>query len=114
MLKSEPLDNVWLLSLSPELHWGPFGVELSHGVVPSLSGVSIDLPSVSVFSGGPVWNLESLEESSWSSVERYISYSLEKGLWMEVLSEDVVHHVWLLVEFLAIEVLNSNTYIIIN
>jgi len=28
---------------------------------------------------------------------------------MEVLSIDVVHHVWLLVEFLAIEVFNSNT-----
>ena len=36
------------------------------------------------------------------------------GLWMEVLSIDVVHHIWLLVEFLAIEVFNSNTYIILN
>lgn len=79
-----------------------------------MSGVGIDLPSVSVFGGGPVWNLESLEEGSWSSVEGDISHSLEEGLWMEVLSIDVVHHIWLLVEFLAIEVLNSNTYIIIN
>jgi len=37
LLKSEPLNNVWLLSFSPELHWGPLRVELSHGVVPSLS-----------------------------------------------------------------------------
>ena len=37
LLKSEPLNNVWLLSLSPELHWGPLRVELSHGIVPSLS-----------------------------------------------------------------------------
>ena len=114
LLKSEPLNNVWLLSFSPELHWGPFRVEFSHSVVPSLSGIGIDLPSISVLGGGPVWNLESLEEGSWSSVEGDISHSLEEGLWMEVLSIDVVHHIWLLVEFLAIEVLNSNTYIIIN
>lgn len=32
---------------------------------------------------------------------------------MEILSINVVHHIWLLVEFLAIEVLDSNSYIII-
>jgi hypothetical protein len=37
LLESEPLDNVWLLSFSPELHWCPLRVELSHSVVPSLS-----------------------------------------------------------------------------
>lgn len=37
LLESEPLDNVWLLSLSPELHWCPLRVELSHSIVPSLS-----------------------------------------------------------------------------
>jgi hypothetical protein len=71
------------------------------------------LPSVSVFRGSPVWHLESLEQSSWSSVERNISNSLEEGLWMEILSENMVHNIWLLVEFLAIEVLDSNSYIII-
>jgi hypothetical protein len=32
---------------------------------------------------------------------------------MEILSINVVHNIWLLVEFLAIEVLDSNSYIII-
>jgi hypothetical protein len=32
---------------------------------------------------------------------------------MEVLGIDVVHDIWLLVELLAIKVLDSNTYIII-
>ena len=111
LLKSEPLDNVWLLSLSEELHWGPLGRKIGEGVLPSLSGVGIDLPSISLFSGGPVWDSETLEESSWSSVETDISDSLEEGLRMEVLSIDVMHDIWLLVELVAVEVLNSNTYI---
>jgi hypothetical protein len=37
LLESEPLDNVWLLSLSPELHWCPLRVKFSHSVIPSLS-----------------------------------------------------------------------------
>ena len=98
------------MSLSPELHRGPLRVELVHGIVPSLSGVGIDLPSIPVLSGGPVWDSESLEESSWVSVESNVSYSLQHSLWMEVLSEDVVHEIWLLVEFMHIEVFNSNTY----
>lgn len=114
MLKSEPFDWVWLLSLSPELHWGPFRVEVSHGVIPSLSGVSIDLPSVSLLSGGPVWDSETLVEGSWSSVETGVSNSLKKIFWMEVLSPDVVHDIWFLVEFLTVEVLNSDSYIILN
>jgi hypothetical protein len=32
---------------------------------------------------------------------------------MEVLSINVIHNIWLLMELIAIEVLNSNTYIII-
>lgn len=64
--------------------------------------------------GGPVGDLEALEEGSWSSVEVDITDTLEEGVRVEVLSEDVMLNVWLLVEFIAIEVLNSNTYIILN
>lgn len=69
---------------------------------------------MSLLSGGPVWNLEALEESTRSSVEVDITDSLKKGLRVEVLSIDVILDVWFLVEFIAIEVLNSNTYIILN
>jgi len=84
-----------------------------HGVIPSLSRVAINLPSVHLFSSGPIWNLESLENRSWSSVETNISYSFNKGRWMEVLSIHMEHEVGLFVELLDIEVLDSNTYIII-
>jgi len=85
-----------------------------HGVVPSLSGVGIEFPSVLLLSGGPVGDLETLEEGSGSSVELNFSYSLEEGLRVEVLSKNVMLNVRLLVEFIAIEILNSNTYIILN
>jgi len=94
------------------LHWGPLGVKLVHGVVPSLSGVSIDLPAFSNIGSGPVWDLEALEDSSWSSVEGNISDSLQDSVWMEVLGEDVVHDVRFLMELLHVEVFNSNTYLI--
>jgi len=85
-----------------------------HGVFPSLSGVGIELPTVALLSGGPVGNLEALEEGSRSSVEVHITDSLEEGLGVEVLSVNVMLNVRLLVEFIAIEVLDSNTYIILN
>jgi len=85
-----------------------------HGVVPSLSGVGIELPSVILLSGSPVGNLETLEESSGSSVELNLSNSFEEGLRVEVLSINMMLNVRLLVEFIAIEILNSNTYIILN
>jgi len=109
LLKSEPLDDVWLLSFSPELHGCPLRVEISHGVIPSLSGVSIDLPSISLFRGGPVWYSETLEESSWSSVEGDISDSFEERLRVEVLGKDVMHDIWFLMELVHIEVLDSNS-----
>jgi len=74
-----------------------------------LSGVSIDLPSISLFRGGPVWNFETLEESSWSSVEGDISDSFEEGFWVEVLGINVMHDIRFLMELVHIEVLNSNT-----
>lgn len=61
LLKSKPLNNIWLLSLSEELHWGPLSGQVSHGVLPSLSGVSINLPSISLVCGSPVWDSETLE-----------------------------------------------------
>jgi hypothetical protein len=76
--------------------------------------VVIDLPSVHSISGSPVWDFETLEDSSWSSVETNISNSFQKGGWMEVLSINVMLVVWLLVELLEVEVLDSNSYIIIN
>jgi hypothetical protein len=85
-----------------------------HSVFPSLSGVGIELPTVALLSGGPVGDLEALEEGTGLSVEADITDTLMEGAGVEVLSEDVMLNVGLLVEFIAIEVLNSNTYIILN
>jgi hypothetical protein len=62
---------------------------------------------VSLFSCGPVWNSETLEESSWSSVELNISDSFQQGVWMEILSINMVVNVRLFMELLEIEVFNS-------
>ncbi len=85
-----------------------------HGVLPGLSGVSVKLPAVLLLSGGPVGNLEALKEGTGLSVEADITHTLKQGVGVEVLSKNVVLNVRLLVEFIAIEVLNSNTYIILN
>lgn len=67
-----------------------------------------------LLSGGPVGDLETLEEGSRSSVEADLSDSLEEVVRVEVLSVNVMLNVGLLEEFIAIEILNSNTYIILN
>ena len=67
---------------------------------------------MSLLSCGPIWHFETLKESSRSSVESYISHSFKQGVGMEELSVDVRLDVWLFVELIAIEVLNSNSYII--
>jgi len=69
---------------------------------------------VCLLGGGPVGDPETLKESSGSSVEVNFSDSLEQALRVEVLSINVMLNVRLLVEFIAIEILNSNTYIILN
>ena len=69
---------------------------------------------MALLSCGPVGDLEALEEGTRSTVEIHVSHTLEKSLGGEVLSVDVVLNVRLLEEFIAIEVLNSNTYIILN
>lgn len=69
---------------------------------------------MALLSGGPVGYLEALEESTGLSVETDVTDSLKEGVRVEVLSINVMLNVGLLVEFIAIEVLNSNTYIILN
>ena len=67
-----------------------------------------------LLSGGPVGNLEALEEGTRVSVEADVTDTLKEGVRVEVLSENVMLNVGLLVEFIAIEVFDSNTYIILN
>lgn len=114
LLETEPLEDVWLLSFTPEWHWSGLSVEIVHSIVPSLSGVGINLPAVSVLGLGPLWHLETFVENSGLSIELDLSHSLHEGLWVEVLSVNMPHEVWLLMELLAIEVLNTNTYTINN
>jgi hypothetical protein len=64
---------------------------------------------VLLLSGGPVGNLETLEEGAGLAVEADITNTLKESLGVEILGVDVVLDVGLLEEFLAIEVLNSNT-----
>jgi hypothetical protein len=68
---------------------------------------------MSLLRGSPIWYSETLEESSWSSVEVNISNSFKESFWMEVLGIDVVLNVWFFEEFIHIEVFNSDTYIIL-
>lgn len=69
---------------------------------------------MSLLSCGPVRHLETLEESSGSSVECDISDSFKEGLRVEVLSINVELNVGFFMEFEGIEVFNSNAYIILN
>jgi len=108
LLETEPLENVWLLSHTRELGWSPLSLHVVHGVFPSCTGVNIVFPAVELLGGSPVWDLEALEDCAWLSVETDITDTFEKGLWMEVLSKDVVHNIWLLVESIVIDVLNAD------
>jgi len=69
VLKSEPLKRVGLLALTRELLGSPLSLEIVHGVLPGLAGVSIDIPTVLVLVLGPIGDLESLEDSPGASVE---------------------------------------------
>mmetsp|Transcript_51232 Transcript_51232/g.70359 ORF Transcript_51232/g.70359 Transcript_51232/m.70359 type:complete len:266 (+) Transcript_51232:3-800(+) len=109
LFKTEPGENIGLNSLTSELGGGPLRVEIMDSVIPSLSGVVINFPSVSLGGGGPVGNLEALENSSGSSVESNISDSLEEGIGVEVLGVDVVHDIGLLVELVVVNILNAHT-----
>jgi hypothetical protein len=111
LLKTEPLEWIWLLSLTEEWLGSDLGIEVVHGLIPLLSRVSIELPSVHLVGLGPLWYLETLVESSCSSIEVDISNSLEEGLWMEVLGIKMPHEIGLFVELLAVKIFNSNTCI---
>lgn len=109
LLKAEPGDDVGFNSFTSKLHRGPFGGSVVHGILPSLSGVVVDLPSVSLSGGGPVGNGETLVDGSGSSVEGNISDSLKKSVRVEVLSIDVVHDIGLLVELVVVNILDTHT-----
>jgi len=112
LLVSEPLKRVRLLTrLTLELHGGPFGVEVVHGVVPGSSGVSIIFPAVMLLSGSPVGDSETLEDSTGLSVESDITDTLEHGVGVEVLSVQMHHDIRFLVEFVAVYVLNAEASI---
>lgn len=114
LFKSEPFNWIGFHSFSIELHWSALWIKICHSVIPSLSGISIKFPTVSLISSCPIWHFESFEESSWSSIESNISNSFKKCFRMEVLSIDMELNVWFFMELLEIEVFNSNTYIILN
>ena len=100
LLKSEPLENVWLLTVTSELHGGNLSVHIMHHVLPGLLGVEVKFPAaVSVLSPSPVWHGETLVDGPGSSVEGDITDALEEGVGVEILGVHVHKHVGLLVEF---------------
>lgn len=109
LFPTEPLERVRFITVSHELGRSPFRVEIVHGVIPGLAGVDIVLPSVLLFSLGPVGNSESLEHGAGLSVESDITYALEESGGVEVLSVQMVHDVRLLVEFVMVNVLDTET-----
>lgn len=96
-------------TLSCELHRGGLSSEISKGVIPGISGVSINFPSVSLLGSGPIRDAETLEERSLLSVEGNFSYTLSQSFGVEILSIDVIHVIWFFVELIHIKVFNSNT-----
>lgn len=96
-------------TLSCELHRGGLSSEISKGIIPSISGVSINFPSVSLLGSGPIRDAETLEESPLLSVEGNFSYTLSQSFGVEILSIDVIHVIWFFVELIHIKVFNSNT-----
>jgi hypothetical protein len=114
LFPAEPLERVGFLTVTHELHRGPFGMKVVHGVIPGLTRVGVGFPAVLSGCAGPVGDGESLEESTGLSVEADITHALEESGGVEVLSVQVMHDIWLLVEFVMVCVLNTETYIILN
>ena len=113
VLHAEPLKRVRLLTLSSKLLGSPLGLKIKHGVIPGLSRVGINVPAVLVLVLGPVGHAETLEDGSGASVEGDVSHTLKKGVWVEVLGVHVMHDIWLLVELVAVYILDTKSYIII-
>ena len=113
VLSSEPLKRVGLLTFTSERYWGPFSLKIVHGVAPGLARVSIDVPTIHVLVLGPVGNAEALEDGPGSAIEGDITDTLKQGLWVEVLGIHVMHNIGLLVELVAIDILDAQSYIII-
>jgi hypothetical protein len=107
LLHTEPLKNVWFKTFTRELNGCPFWVHIVHSILPSLSRVGIKLPACVLLWGCPVWNAETFEHGAWVSVESNITDSFKHSGRVEVLSINVHHDVRLLVEFVAIDVLNA-------
>ena len=113
VLSSEPLKRIGLLTFTVERYRGPFSLKIVHGVVPGLTRVGIDVPTVHLLVLGPVGDAETLEDCPWSTIEGDITDALKQGLWVEVLGINVMHNVGLLVELVAIDILDAQSYIII-
>ena len=110
LFPAEPLQDVGFLTFTHELSGCPFGGHVVHGVVPSSARIGVAFPAVLLFRGSPVWNFESLEESSRLSVETDVSDALQEGVGVEVLSVEVEHDVGFLVELVVIYILNAHAY----
>ena len=109
VFKSEPVDQVRVLSLSSELHRSPLGSKVVHGVVPGLSGSPVVVISASVLSLSPVRNSVALEKNLGSSVGGALSDSLLVAVGVEVLGEKMHLDVGLLPELVVVLIHNSES-----
>jgi len=89
-------------------------VKVIHSVLPGLSGVGVEFPTVLLLGCSPVGNSETLEHGAGLSIETDIANTFKHGGGMEVLGVHVEHDVGLFVEFVAVNILDSQAYIIIN
>jgi hypothetical protein len=110
LFSSKPFNRAWFNSLTEKLDWSTFSHSVLVSMIPGSSRRMVDFILSHLFSSSPVWYFETLENGSGSSVERDILDSISKSRWMEVLSINMMHMHWLLMEFLVVEVINSNTY----
>ena len=109
VLKSEPVDQVRVLSLSSELHGSPLGSKVVHGVVPGLPGSPVVVISASVLSLSPVRNSVALEKNLGSSVGSALSDSLLVTVGVEVLGEEMHLDVGLFPELVVVLIHNSES-----
>jgi len=110
LFKTEPLKNVWLLTISCKLLRSPFRMHIVHCVIPSSARVLINFPAVLFIWGCPIWYFETFKQCTRLSVETNITYTFKKCCWMEVLSINMEHDVRLLVEFIVVDILNTQSY----